>query len=240
MNFQDSIVAVITDCPRRQHPNTGVELAYASIRYHLPESDILILQDGIRFETECLRPRFEEYKNKIRQKIESGQWTNTRTITFDEHRHQAGMMRDATNKGWIRQPLILFIEPDLRLSADTIDWENISKTLLDGEIVYIHFNDEAELDGPVFQSKYGVPLVKTRGFTTTPFISRTDFITHILSVYNKARTFLEDRAVNELIQSESLSLATYVPAGNSKRWLGGDISRVSKNGWNGPHFPVEF
>ena len=245
MNYQDQITAVITTHPCYSHPRTvNLDAAYASIRYQLPDVDILILADGVRFEQECFRLRYAEFTGEIQRRIDDGRWT-ARLHCFDRLTHQAGMMRDALGS-LITRPIVMLIEQDLTLTKDSYDWSGIAETLLNDDVASVRFSDEAllrDLQAQIVSNKFGVPLISTAGFTSTPFIARADFLRNLCTIYQTGKCYMEyDNGIpaNEFVRKNNIKLAVYAPKDGKCRWGSSGAGRTGPDGWSGRHFPMSL
>lgn len=141
------ITAVITTSPSPLHPSTEhIEQTVESVRERLPDSEILILIDGVRPEQEGRRPVYEEYVGRLLH-LCNHTWDNVSPLRFDEHHHQARMLRKALPL--IDTPLLLFLEHDTPLVND-IPFDDLACVMTGQDIAVrlIRFSHESHVLEP--------------------------------------------------------------------------------------------
>lgn len=226
MTPDEAITVVTTTSPIPSHPATWiVDATYQSVRRHLPSAKYLFLFDGIRQEQEHLRKGYEEYKEILKKRMDTGEWTNAEYIFFDEFTHQAGMIRDTLLLGRIVTPLILWIEHDFPFNELPIDWLGIVQSLIDNEVCYLRFAlpEENWLSvraghSPMI-SRYGVPMMRTMNYSSLPHIARFDFFRRLVEVFKEGKIHLECEATEGIAyHEEKWRLALYTPAGDLSRF----------------------
>lgn len=119
------------------HPDTSlISDVIDAIQWHLPESKIHILCDGIRPSVEHRRIQYGEYKQRLQEKYSSNELF---TITeWEENQQQVAMARFALNN-LVKSELAFLIEHDIRLYKKPIDWANAASTLRRGRADMIRF-----------------------------------------------------------------------------------------------------
>lgn len=241
VNSANLVTAVITTSPLYGHPSTDViDAAYESIRFHLPEVRVLILADGVRKEQKCWAERYAVYKRNLLDK----QLPNTELIEFSDFKHQAGMIRDALKE--IHTPLILWVEHDLPLLTESIQWDQIGRLLLDKEVYSVRFlmddiRKEYYERGTI--EKYGVTLAKTVEYSSLPNIARKDLYEFIVPHFAKAQIHLECNNICGLFHEDDCKnwpLALYTPPDGKPRAGSRDGRSFGLARTNGPKLPMRF
>jgi|HubBroStandDraft_2_1064218.scaffolds.fasta_scaffold25281_2 hypothetical protein len=229
MTPDEAITIVTTTSPIPSHPDTWiVDTTYASVRHHLPKARWLFLFDGVRPEQEDLRAGYDEYKRKLFERVENGEWTNTDYLRFGVYTHQAGMCRTAILSGCIKTPLIMWIEHDFPLNEKTIDWQGIVDTLIHNELHYIRFAlpeenwisiRRAHANLEEFHTTHGVPVMRIMNFTSLPHVARLNFYERLMKEFVTGRIHLECHATESVPYAErEWSLALYTPPGDLDRF----------------------
>jgi len=135
--IDDKITVLIPTSPIPSHPDTyKIDQVIASIRHHLPESEIIIMCDGPRAEVMHRRTQYEEYKQRILWKAHHDPaWKNITVKVFEEsgvgHKHQSGIVRETLPM--VKTPLVFFNEHDAPLTEDPIDFGNMARLLETGD-----------------------------------------------------------------------------------------------------------
>lgn len=256
MEFKNKITAIITTSPIPSHPQTdAIEQVYDAIRYWLPDAPILILVDGVRAEQEHLRKRYEEYKNKLQEKI-SSEWKYVKLRIFEDFTHQAGMLRTALSENLITTPLILWNEHDFMLLTDKgFDWEGIIKTLLEENISWIRISHDEDLryenrryqieqyfqltggeEMHAFRSKNGVPLFTSLNWGSPPFVAHLDFYKFLISFFKEGKIHLDCSETHEAVEKnyKKWKGAVYIPDGDIKRFT------ILRGRESEPKYPMTF
>lgn len=225
MNLRDLITVVIPTSPIPSCPTTTlIEQTIKSVRHHLPDCRISIQADGVRPEQEKFRKAYAEYLVNLEERAkEFGRIT---VYTFAEFNHQAAMMKLLINR--IETPLLFYVEHDLPLLPDPIDFHGISLALMSGMFnqVRLHYwsqilDDHKHLmidEKPIFIS--GTPFVRTVQYSQHPHVARTDFYQRILEAFSPGcRTMIETRAYGLVANApwEEYKCAIYAPEPNLRR-----------------------
>ena len=227
-SMKDKITVIISSSPIPSHPSPAMIMeTIASVRAHLPESEIIIMQDGIRPEQKDWEARYEEYKRRLLIEIRNN-YTNVLPIFFDEFLHQAEMTRRTLEH--IKTPMLLFMEHDCPLTDDLkIEWEGVVKTIESGwaESVRFHHLDHGFIHPEHMhlaidkcrQEVCGVKLMRTRQYSQRPHVASVDYYRRLLSEFSaNCRTFIEDRAYTLFYENKiPFKLAIYTPEGHIKR-----------------------
>lgn len=231
----DKITVLVPTSPIPDHPDTSMlEETIATIRSKLPESEIIIMIDGIRAEQEDRRADYEEYKRRILYKT-NFEWNNVLPLVFEEHHHQAAMTREALKL--VRTPVILFVEHDTPITPDCeFEWLGMIDAIENGyaDVIRFHFEshilaDHAHLmldEEP--QLMCGVKLIRTAQWSQRPHLASTEFYKRILQDHfsQDARTMIEDKMHGVVSDAyfrrqkagwNNFKICIYAPDGNIKR-----------------------
>ena len=220
---------LIPTSPIESHPNTSIiEETINNIRLKLPDSEILIMIDGVRQEQEHLKKQYQEYIHRLLWMC-NNKWMNVLPIIFENFEHQVGMTRKTLEM--VKTPLILFAEHDTPITPDfDFDWENMSKIILSGDADVIRFHPEAlilkehrhlMLDNTQARKSKGVPMTRTIQWSQRPHLTSTEYYRCIMEKYfsKDAKTMIEDK-MHGVVQDEGWDkhkLWIYTPEGNIKR-----------------------
>lgn len=195
----DQITILMSSNAINTHPETKlIEQCVRDVRVQLPESEIIIMLDGIRPEREDRRADYEEYQRRLLW-LCNYQWTNVRTVRFEEFGHQSTMTREVLKE--VTTPFVLFVEHDTPLVPDyPIEWDGLCKAIENGEANVIRLHHEAGihpehqhlmLSG--VQMVEGVPMMRTAQWSQRPHLASTAFYRFIIDTYFKesSKAFIE-------------------------------------------------
>lgn len=213
------ICVVVPTSPVPSNPDSAhLETVITSIRERLPDSEILVMFDGVRPEQEHLRVAYEDYQREVLWKCAHG-WKGVVPFRYDEHLHQVEMFRRTLEH--IDAPLVLFVEHDTPLVGD-IPFNEWSKLLLSGHYDLIRTYHETILQPEHLRLMDGQAgdYLGTRQFSARPHLARTQWYREILHTFFSpdARTFVEDKlhSVAESRQ-DRFRMLLYTPPGNIQR-----------------------
>jgi hypothetical protein len=186
---KDSEITVLmpTSCIP-SHPSTEmIEKTIASVRERLPNSEIIIMIDGLRPDMAERKNDYDEYIRALLWKI-NNKYRNITPVLMNSYSHQSGMTKEALKL--VRTPLILFVEHDTPLVNET-PFDELSAVLLAGYAKTIRLSHEDRIlpdhqylmldDKP--QMVHGVPLVRSRQWSQRPHLSTTEYYRHIIGLY---------------------------------------------------------
>jgi hypothetical protein len=227
-SMKDKITVIISSSPIPSHPSPWmIKETIASVRAHLPECEILIMQDGIRPEQQEWSKRYEDYKQELLFLCRN-EWHNVQPIFFDEFLHQAEMTKRTLDK--IKTPHLLFLEHDTPLCEDKpIEWDGIVRALESGwaesirlhhlDVGYIHPEHWSLMIDKERQEVCGIKLMRTNQYSQRAHIATVDYYRRLMSTFSESsRTFIEDRAYTLFDEGKSpFKLAIYTPEGHIKR-----------------------
>lgn len=227
--LKDQITVLISSSPIPSHPSTAIiKETIDSVRAHLPECEIIIMQDGIRPEQQEWNERYEEYKRQLLILIRNEHdYRNVVPIFYDEFLHQAEMTRRTLDQ--IKTPYLLFVEHDTPLVDEAkIEWDGILRVLESGwaasvrlhhmDTEFIHPEHRHLLIDQTRQDVCGIQCVRTKQYSQRPHVASVRFYRDLLSHFTpNCRTFIEDRAYHLWSERNPYSLAVYTPEGHIKR-----------------------
>ena len=182
------VTVLIPSSPIAAHPDTSlIETTVASVRYWLPDAEIIVMCDGVRPEQEHYRQCYEEYLNRLLW-LTGTRWDRVLPVVHDQHLHQVEMTRRAVDL--VRTPLVLFAEHDCPIVTDCpIDFPALTAACLSGEADLIRFHHEAlvlpdhehlMLDREP-QDIHGAPLLRTVQWSQRPHLANTGFYRRLLA-----------------------------------------------------------
>lgn len=225
----DDITVVVVTSPIPSHPDTRIiDETIASIRTHLPDSEILICIDGIRDEQADYTEAYREYTRRILWKC-NFEWGAT-PLLFDKHEHQARMTRNALE--FVKSPAILFMEHDTPLTPDReIPFKKLVEDIKSGKANIIRLHHEALVLDVHRYLMIGEPedgLWATYQWSQRPHLASTKYYKYMLHEYFplEARTMIEDNMYGKLESAyrdrgqagwNEFKVWLYYPAGDIKR-----------------------
>jgi len=210
------ITALITTSPSIKHPDTAIiEGTVASIRWHLPESEILIACDGVRKEQENYRERYSEFVLRM-ENLCLTKWKNVRLIVQPDFLHQAQLIAKAVEQ--IKTPVLLFTEHDQELLPIYFSFETYANFIAWGTINVVRFMLEDSIKsewqsfmvGPVEDLEF---LTKTLQWSQRTHLASTEYYRMMLAEHIKPadRCYLEDRLYGQCDDWERHRLCIYTP-----------------------------
>lgn len=196
------ITVLIPTSPIESHPSMDIiEQTIDSVRERLPDSEIILMIDGVREEQEDKRLNYQEYTRRLLW-YANHESHNIYPLLFEDHHHQASMTREALKH--VRTPTILFCEHDtpLRELPWDIPFDEMVEIIKSGEANLIRFHYEAMVH-PEHQHLMpdkepqiinGVPLLRCAQWSQRPQLASTEFYRHIIDAYfpPTAVTMIED------------------------------------------------
>lgn len=230
ISFGDLTILIPTS-PIPSHPSTAIlDETIASVRFHHPDADILVMCDGIRPEQEHRREDYDRYVQEVCWKA-NFEWRNVYPIVFAGHEHQAGITRVGLDS--VRTPLVMFVEHDTPLVTDEpFDWPELIRLANDKDytdVIRFHFESGIHPEHEHLMIDHetvwwdGVPLRRTHQYSQRPHIARTDWYRQMINEYFplSSRTMIEDRIHGAAQDNpERFRICIYHPeTGNIKRSL---------------------
>lgn len=226
----EDITVLVPTSPILSHPDTRIiDETIASIRAHLPTSEIIIMIDGIREEQVHYKKNYEEYTRRLLWKT-NNEWENITPLLFEEHTHQAGMTRKALTL--VETPFILFVEHDTPITPDRdIPFRELAEYITWGKANLIRLHHEAlVLSVHEYLMLGGIEknIWATVQWSQRPHLASTKFYRHILEEYFPplAKTMIEDNMYGKLEDAyrnrgragwDEFKVWIYTPEGDIKR-----------------------
>ncbi|AHH20836.1 hypothetical protein NONO_c60600 [Nocardia nova SH22a] len=227
------ITVLVSSSPIPSHPSTElIEETIESIRERLPDSEIILMLDGIRPEQDHRRAAYEAYIQAVLE-LADHQWRNVLPLISDEHQHQGGCTARALEH--VRTPLILYVEHDTPLTGG-IPFDDLADVVLAGDANVIRFHHETRiLDEHRYlmldqetQLVRGVPMQRTIQWSQRPHLASLAWYRGFLARCFPAgeRDFIEDRAYGLLVNDHGRDgdmgwrgwrTWIYTPEGNVQR-----------------------
>ena len=235
---EQSITVIIPTSPIPSNPSTEIiDETISTIRSHLPDVEIIITFDGVREEQLEKTLPYLEFQRECLWKANRGEYGRVRTIVFNEHLHQTGMIREALQK--VTTPHIRYVEHDTPLTPDCdIDWEYCNYLLSSNTLDLIRFHFESSIPKEheylmlkqyIKNNVYLYDFLPTIQWSQRPHLARKDFYNRILHDHFSinAKAFIEDQMYKVVIEAykkehkqgwNKFKLAIYHPMdGNIKR-----------------------
>lgn len=219
--IDDLVTCLVTTSPSIKHPDTSIiEETVASIRWHLPQAQILIACDGVRKEQESYRERYSQFVLRMEELCLS-KWTNVRLWIEPEWVHQAQLIARAMQE--IKTPLVLFTEHDQKLLPEFIPWTALATLISDQRVKLIRFMLEDEIKpewdhlmlGTLWTLGTLAPtfLTKTIQWSQRTHIASVEYYREMLSKHLKLgdRSYLEDRLYGLEDEWEDHKLTIFTP-----------------------------
>lgn len=198
LDESNEITVIIPTSAIKSNPSTDIiDKTIDSVRYHLPESKIIITFDGIREEQSSLRDKYDTFISKVLVKYSN---KNIYPIVFSHHAHQVEMAKKALQV--VDSQYILYVEHDTPLVKTPINFDRGVSILNDGKLDLVRFHFETViprehrhmiLDNPI---KYdGATFIRTCQWSQRPHLTTRAFYNRILSMCftEDAKCFIEDR-----------------------------------------------
>jgi hypothetical protein len=239
MVLNDKITVLIPTSPIPSHPDTyKIDQVIASIRHHLPTSEIVVMCDGPRPSVEHRRAHYEEYKSRLLWKAQNDpSWHNVQIVIYEEagenHKHQTGIVRETILRGLVKTPLILFNEHDAPLVTDPdrpIDWNRIVNVLETEQariVRFYYFEKLIPEHAHMFHGSFRhdtVEYVRTTQYSGWPHVTTKDNMMNLLSHHTPFRgkeTMLETAFYSPVAISpwDQYRVVIYAPDGNMQRFV---------------------
>lgn len=194
MTIKDITIVVATSV-LPSHPSTKIiDETIKSIKYHLPDNDIIMQIDGLRNEQMDRKIDYDKYKTDILWKcLHDDSYKNVLPVVFDEFNHQSGMMRATIDK--IKTPLLLYIEGDCPLVTDLpIDWLKCIDFIDCGKANTIRYHFEGVIPKEHESLMMGTDdgFMKTVQWSQRPHLSTVLYYKDLVLPNTKKQLFIED------------------------------------------------
>jgi hypothetical protein len=240
MSVSSQITVCIPTSPIPRHPSTDmIEQTIKSIRFHLPESRIIVMCDGVRPNVEFRRRQYEEYLERLVDLYANDM--NTDVVIFQTYSQQAKMMRRMLET--VTTSYVLFCEHDGELVTNfnprdeqtetrpedcQIAWQDISDLLASGGANMVRFYAWDEIHpahahlmcGQMIQG--ASKFIKTTQYSQWPHIATTAFYKKMLAEHfaPDAVKMIEIGMYGPVGMApwESYRVVIYAPKGNMRRF----------------------
>lgn len=215
------ITVLVSSSPIKTHPSTTmIEETIASIRYHLPESPIILMTDGVREEQLHLKEAYRQYRSELVTKMIK-EWEGVTVYPFPFFLHQAVMTIKTLEM--VESPMILFVEHDTPLMPRPIDWEMLTHEIRAGRTNHIrlHYDESIHKDHEhMMRGKLSDHLIKCVQWHQRPHLAAANWYELILQANFSvdSRTFIEDKIYSpvSLSEWEDYRLTIYDPEGTGQ------------------------
>lgn len=229
----NDITVLIPVSPIPSHPSTEVlEETIQSIRDRLPDSEIIVMFDGVPAWNEQYREAYESFTHRMLWKCEH-EYGNVTPLVFDKHSHQSLMVKEGLKL--VRTPLILFSEQDTPLTGE-IPFEGMGKVITTGYANLIRLHHEASVHP---EHEYlmldhepihilDIPFLRTRQWSQRPHLASTKFYRYIADKFwDDEPRFIEHIMYGIVVDGDydEFRLHVYAPEGTLVRSLHTDGRR---------------
>jgi hypothetical protein len=205
----DQITILMPSSPVLLHPSTKhIEQTIRDVRVQLPNSEIILMLDGVRPEQEHRRADYEEYQRRVLW-LCNYVWDNVLPVRFEEFNHQSGMVKKVLPR--IATPYVLFVEHDAPLVPDfPIPWENLTEAIRTGSANVIRLHHESAVHPEHthlmledIKEICGAKMQKTVQWSQRPHLSSTAFYRHVMDTYftDESRAFIEHGLYGPMVEA---------------------------------------
>jgi hypothetical protein len=219
MNKEDVTIVVPTSI-LPSHPDTKIlDETIESIKFHFPESEIILQIDGLRDERLNRKDDYDDFKSRVLWKC-LHEWENILPIIFDKHSHQTTMMKESIHE--IKTSAMLYVEADTPLITDVeINWNECLDMLEHKKANTVRFHFESSIPDAhtyLMLERHG-NFLKTIQWSQRPHLSLVEYYSNIVLPYSNDKTFIEDRFHGKVQDDgwDTHKLWIYHPDGDIKR-----------------------
>lgn len=228
-NLASDVTVLVSSSPIPSNPSTKIiEHTIESIREQLPDSDVIIMLDGVRSEQAEMVVNYDRYIENVLWLCRH-EWSNVFPVMAGEHKHQARMTRDILDSGIVDSEFILFVEHDTPMGGE-VGWQSCVDLLRNNMGDVVRFHHEAIIpeshwylmpDGGKYIEFKGERFLRTQQWSQRPHLASAAFYRAMLHKYfsEDSKTMIEDR-VHSLAQNSpwgEFRLWIYYPPGNCCR-----------------------
>lgn len=221
----DDITIIIPTTAIPSAPSTEIiEETLDSVVSQLPNSEILVMIDGLRPEMSEVKQDYDEYTKRLLYLLKY-KYKHTVPVYFEQYSHQSLMTKKVLN--FITNDLLLFVEHDTPIVRD-IDWDNIKEVVKSGYAFQVRLSHEGRIlpeheylmldKEPKLVS--GVPLIRTIQWSQRPHLSTTRFYRDILDLYfDDQPRFIEHIMYGQVLHGNwaEFRIHIYAPQGDIQR-----------------------
>jgi hypothetical protein len=216
------IAVLVSSSVIPSHPSTAIlEETLDSIRYHLIDSRIYIMLDGVREEQKNREADYLEYIKRL-VGLSVFKWKNIALVPFQEFTHQANMTMKTLEL--VTTPYILMVEHDTPLVNDFIHWDMLKSALASHMTNHIrlHYDVEIHPDHAHMMRGHLTPnLIKCVQFHNRPYLTSAEWFRKLLAANftENSRTWIEDKVYSPISCApwEDYKLTIYDPNGNGQQ-----------------------
>lgn len=219
------ITVIIPISPLPSHPDGIVlDTTLASIRERLPNSEIILMIDGVSPTLMHLKPKYEEYTQQLLWRT-NNEMINVTPLIFEHHMHQSLMAKEALKL--VRTPLVLWSEQDTPLHND-IPFADLAPVITTGYANVIRFHHEASI--PIDHQSLmldqepitilGQPFLRTKQWSGRPHLASTKFYKEMTDRYfDDQPRFIEHILYGVIVSGnyDEFRLHIYAPTGTLVR-----------------------
>lgn len=190
----------------RSHPDTSVLTeTLDSVRFHLPDAELIVTFDGVRPEQADRQADYDEFTRRALWMLDH-RYGNAAPFIFDTHHHQSGMLRAVL--GEVRTPLLMYVEQDTPLVTDElIAWDSITDFITSGKSNGVRLHHEGVIPVEHEAMMHGVEedFIRTSQFSARPHVATVAFYRQLLEHFSpNACAFIEDKAHGVIDQAYKL------------------------------------
>lgn len=228
------LTVLITSSPGPEHPSTEmVERVYASVRDRFPDSDVIVLTDGVH---ESLEDRCEDYERYVHRLLwlAEHQWDRAYVDARGWHAHQTGMIEAVLPR--VRTPLLFVMEHDMELVGDWSD--RLTGPLYHGEVDVLRVNMDTAvepahahmfIDHEPISLDFAAPVVcgqRTWQWSQRPHFATTAYYRDAALRFAGKKDYVENVMAGVLIEAwqrdgmqgwQRHRVAMWTPGGNQQR-----------------------
>jgi hypothetical protein len=216
------ISTLVSSSPIPSHPSTAIiEETLDSIRYHLPETRIFVMIDGLREEQKDREADYLEYIKRL-VGLSVFKWKNIALVPFEEFTHQANMTMKTLEL--VTTPYILFCEHDTPLVNDFIHWDMLKSALASHMTNHIRLHYDVEIHpdhAHMMRGKLTEYLIKCVQWHQRPHLANAEWYRKVLreNFTENSRTWIEDKVYSPVSCApwESYRLCIYDPEGTGQK-----------------------
>lgn len=219
------VTCLITTSPRPGHPSTEqIENTVMSVRWHLPEAQIIVACDGVRPEQEDRKAAYSEFVIRM-ETLCLEKWRNVRLWVSPIWIHQAQVVVRTLER--IKTPLLFFCEDDLPPLSVPIPFEDMAAMIMQGKAKLIRLMLERAIPsewkhlmlGPLELNGVPTLLMRTTQWSQRTHLASTEYYKWMVGKHVKAgdRCYLEERLYGLCDEWEDHKLCIYTPDGDMTR-----------------------
>lgn len=213
-----NITVLVPTSPTPNNPDADHLIATIfSIHSRLPNSEILLMMDGVRHEQQAERgPNYQEYCRRVLWMCNTVDYITP--FYYPDHLHQAEMTRRTLEH--VDTDFVLFVEHDTPLVGD-IPWSEWVDHLMDGQDVIRTYHESVMQPEHKYlmEEQYG-DYTTTHQWSQRPHLARTSWYRKTLGFFfdTGEKGMIEDR-LHSYAQSQPdlFRILLYTPSGNIQR-----------------------